>query len=64
MAGAQTRVQVIGCDGRTVVNTCSADSYLNYLSVATAMDQVVVLDLREDSAGKVAYMKVHEIHYQ
>lgn len=64
MAGAQTRVQVIGCDGRTVVNTCSADSYLNYLSVATAMDQVVVLDLREDSAGKVSYMKVHEIHYQ
>lgn len=62
--GTQARVQVVGCDNKTIVNTCSAESYLNYLSMATKMDQVVVMDIKTNNSGKVTYMKVHEIHYQ
>ena len=60
----QSKVQVIGFDNKTIVNTCSIESYLNYLSIAANMDQVVVLDTEEDSSGRVTYIKVHEIHYQ
>lgn len=63
-SNSQARVQVVGCDNRTIVNTCSVESYLNYLSIATQMDQVVVLDAQKNASGKVSYIKVHEIHYQ
>lgn len=63
-AGTQARVQVVGFDNQTIVNTCSLESYLNYLSMAANMDQVIVLDIQQNNAGKVTYMKVHEIHYQ
>lgn len=60
----QARVQVIGFDNRTIVNTCSVESYLNYLSIAVNMDQVVVLEAKRGNSGKASYIKVHEIHYQ
>ncbi len=63
-ANMQSKVQVVGCDNRTIVNTSNIESYLNYLSMATNMDQVVVMDTKRDSSGKVVYLKVHEIHYQ
>lgn len=63
-ANTNAHVQVIGMDNKTIVNTCTVDSYLNYLSMAAKMEQVIVLDIKQDSAGKVTYMKVHEIHYQ
>lgn len=62
--GTSAKVQVVGFDNRTIVNTCDIDSYLNYLSIATKMDQVVVLEMNRNNAGKVTYLKVHEIHYQ
>ena len=61
---ANARVQVVGFDNSTIVNTCSANSYLNYLSIATNMAQVVVINTEKDNAGKVKYVKVHEIHYK
>lgn len=63
-ANKGVRVQVIGFDYRTIVNTSSIDSYLNYLSMATKIDQIVVMDMQRDNSGKVTYLKVHEIHYQ
>lgn len=63
-SATQSRVQVVGFDNRTIVNTCSAESYLNYLSMATNMDQVVVLDMKKGASGRVEYIKVHEIHYK
>lgn len=60
----QIRVQVVGFDNRTIVNTCGIGEYLNYLSIATKMDQVVVLETQKNDTGKIIYMKVHEIHYQ
>lgn len=63
-SNVHSRVQVIGCDNKTIVNTCSTERYLNYLSMATNMDQVVVLETKNDASGKIIYMKVHEIHYQ
>lgn len=63
-AAGRAMVQVIGADNKTIVNTCGIDSYLNYLSMATNMDQVLVLEARKDSAGNISYVKVHEIHYQ
>lgn len=61
---SQARVQVVGFDNRTIVNTSNVTTYLNYLSMATKMNQVVVLDMKKDSSGKVNYIKVHEIHYK
>ena len=61
---AQSYVQVVGFDNRTIVNTCNIESYLNYLSIATNMVQVIVLETKDDDSGKVSYIKVHEIHYQ
>ncbi len=63
-AGSQARVQVIGADNRTIVNTCGIDSYLNYLSIATNMTQVMVLETKENESGKITYLKVHELHYK
>lgn len=63
-ANTQARLQVVGFDNKTIVNTCSAESYLNYLSIATNMESVVVLDTQKDASGKVTYARVHEIHYK
>ena len=58
------KVQVVGCDNSTIVNTASAKGYLNYLSIAANMAQVVVLETKNDASGKLSYAKVHEIHYE
>lgn len=57
-----TRVQVVGRDCKTIVNTTTADKYLNYLSISTKMEQVMVLEEEKDDKGKVIYLKVHEMH--
>lgn len=57
-------VQVVGCDGHTIVNTSNANRYLNYLSMATSMDQIVVLDMKQENGNIISYIKVHELHYQ
>lgn len=61
-AHSNVRVQVIGRDGKTIVNTTTAGRYLNYLSIATNMEQVMVLDESRDSSGKVTNLVVHEMH--
>ena len=53
-AAGRAMVQVIGADNKTIVNTCGIDSYLNYLSMATNIDQVLVLEARNDSAGNLS----------
>lgn len=58
----QARVQVVGRDSKTIVNTTTASSYLNYLSIATKMEQVIVLDEKKGNNGKITYLKVHEMH--
>lgn len=58
------RIQVVGQDCRTIVNTTTARRYLDYLSVATNMDRIAVIDQKVDNNGKVTYLKVHEIHKQ
>lgn len=62
--GLQSKVQVVGFDNKTIVNTCSAESYLNYLSIATNVESVVVLDTEKSASGKITYARVHEIHYK
>lgn len=59
---SQARVQVVGRDSKTIVNTTMASNYLNYLSIATKMEQVMVIDEKKDANGKVTYLKVHEMH--
>ena len=61
-ANTQVRVQVVGRDCKTIVNTTTASSYLNYLSIATKMEQVMVLDEKKGNNGKITYLKVHEMH--
>lgn len=61
-ANSQARVQVVGRDSKTIVNTTTIQSYLNYLSIAVNMDQVIVLDEKKNDSGKVTYLKVHEVH--
>lgn len=61
-ANNQARVQVVGRDCKTIVNTTTIQSYLNYLSIAVNMDQVIVLDEKKNDSNKVTYIKVHEVH--
>lgn len=61
-ASAQARVQVVGRDSKTIVNTTMASNYLNYLSIATKMEQVMVIEEKKDANGKITYLKVHEMH--
>lgn len=58
----QVRIQVVGRDSKTIVNTTTVSSYLNYLSIATKMEQVMVLEDKKDANGKIVYLKVHEMH--
>lgn len=58
------RIQVVGQDCHTIVNTTTAKRYLDYLSVATNMDRIAVIDQKVDDSGKFTYLKVHEIHRQ
>lgn len=58
---SQAKIQVVGRDSKTIVNTTTAQKYLNYLSIATKMEQVMVVE-QKDSNGKVTYLKVHEMH--
>lgn len=61
-ANSQAKVQVVGRDSKTIVNTTLAHKYLNYLSIATKMEQVMVVEEEKDSNGKITYLKVHEMH--
>lgn len=61
-ANPQAKIQVVGRDSKTIVNTTTANRYLNYLSIATKMEQVMVLDEKKGSNGKITYLKVHEMH--
>ena len=58
-----TRIQVVGCDNKTIVNTTTAEKYLNYLSIATNIDQIVVLDIEKTGNGVPSSLRIHEIHY-
>lgn len=61
-ANSQARVQVVGRDSKTIVNTTMAGNYLNYLSISTKMEQVMVVEEKKDANGKIIYLKVHEMH--
>lgn len=61
-ASSGVKVQVVGRDSKSLVNTTTAQKYLNYLSIATKMEQVMVVDEEKDSNGKITYLKVHEMH--
>ena len=55
-------IQVVGRDCKTIVNTTTANNYLNYLSIATKMEQVMVINEQKAENGKIVYLKVHEMH--
>lgn len=61
-ASPQSRIQVVGRDSKTIVNTTTASSYLNYLSIATNMEQVMVIEEKKNDNGRISYLKVHEMH--
>ncbi len=61
-SGSQARIQVVGKNCKTIVNTTTVSSYLNYLSIAVKMEQLIVLEEKKDTNGKVVYLKVHEMH--
>ena len=63
-SSVHARIQVVGADSRTLVNTTNIQHYLNYLSIATQLLEISVVDLKKDTSGKVNYLKVHEIHYK
>lgn len=61
-ASSQSMIQVVGRDSKTIVNTTTASSYLNYLSIATNMEQVMVIEEKKNDNGRISYLKVHEMH--
>lgn len=54
-------VQVVGRNMTTIVDTLSATAYIRSLCLSPFVRQVIVIEERTDSAGKVSYLKVHEI---
>lgn len=61
-ASPKIKVEVVGRDGRTIVSTKYADSYLNWLSITTGLEQIVVVDTKVDNSNKLTYLKVHEMY--
>ena len=58
----QAKVEVVGRDGKTVVATKHASTYLNNLSIARNLVKVMNVDQTEGSNGKLTYLKVHEMY--
>lgn len=63
-ASPQAKVEVVGRDGKTVVATKYASTYLNNLSIARNLVKVMNVDQTEGSNGKLTYLKVHEMYKQ
>lgn len=61
-ASPRVKVEVVGRDGKTIVSTKDADSYLNWLSITTGLEQVMVVDYKVDTTNKITYLKVHEMY--
>lgn len=57
------KVEVVGKDGKTIVSTKYANDYLNYLSIARNLEQVIEVDAKRDTGGRLTYLKVHEMYY-
>lgn len=55
-------VKVVGRDNKTVIQTLSAEDYLNKISLATRLRKVSVLNETRDSNGKITQMTVHETY--
>lgn len=60
----QAKVEVVGRDSKTIVNTTTVSKYLNYLSMAVNMEGVLVVAEQKGSGGKLSYIKIHEIRKQ
>lgn len=58
------KVEVVGKDGNTIVSTKYAKDYLNYLSIARNLEQVIEVDEKRGGDGKLVYLKVHEMYHQ
>lgn len=60
----QAKVEIVGRDGKTVVATKYASTYLNNLSIARNLVKVMNVDQTAGSNGKLTYLKVHEMYKQ
>lgn len=61
-ASPKAKVEVIGRDGETVVTTKYAEDYLDYLSIAHNLVNVVKVSASTSSDGRVTSLKVHEMY--
>lgn len=61
-ASPKVKVEVVGRDGKTIVSTKIAGSYLGWLSITTGLEQVMVVDSKVDASNKLTYLKVHEMY--
>ena len=62
-SSSNAKVEVVGKDGNTIVSTKHAKDYLNYLSIARNLEQVIEVDEKRGSDGKLTYLKVHEMYH-
>lgn len=58
----QAKIEVVGRDGKTIVATKYASTYLNNLSIARNLVKVIAVDQKEAANGKLSYLKVHEMY--
>lgn len=61
-ASPQAKIEVVGRDGKTIVATKYASTYLNNLSIARNLVKVIAVDQKEATNGKLSYLKVHEMY--
>lgn len=61
-ASENAKIEVVGRDGETVVGTYRAADYLEQLSIAYKLVNVVRVNEKLDSKGKIVYLKLHEMY--
>lgn len=63
-ASPNTKVEVVGRNGKTIVSTESAADFMVRLSTAHNLLNLVEVDSKTTETGQYSYLKIHEIYKQ
>ncbi len=61
-ANSNAKIDIMGRNGTTLVDRFTAEQFVKHLAATKRLAQIVILDLKTDSQGKVTELKIHEIY--
>lgn len=61
-ANTNAKVDIMGRNGTTLVDRFTAEQFVRHLAATKRLAQLVILDLKTDTQGKVTELKIHEIY--